>query len=224
MPLKYEPATSAVASLLRDPFDNIAAGQLVDAIADTWLMRVARQHMIRGLSQQELAHLRELTYQPLEHTALRALPSTSLGHEYAAHLERHELNPRVLMDVFPALEATASTDWVLHRYLKLHDLLHFLLDFGIDAPGEMGLQIFNLRNFGEPHGLLALASLPLSIARRGYPRQMLREARQGWRLGARLPNLLHAPLEEMLELSTHEVRRRLGLPGHERGNERSATG
>jgi len=215
MPVQYKHAASAIASLLRDPFDGVAAGYLVEAIADTWFMKAARQRMLQGLSQQEIAWLRELTHQPLDLAAMRALPEDSFGHGYAAFLERHGLKQQRLRDMYRNPTAAAEADWVLHRFVKLHDLLHCMLGFGIDAHGEMGLQIFHLRNFGEPHGVLALASLPLSLARHGHPRRMLGEAWQGWWLGARLTNLFHAPLEEMMELPMAEVRRRFGLThGH----------
>lgn len=77
----------------------------------------------------------------------------------------------------------------------------------------MGLQAFNLRNFGEPFATLGVLSAPLTALRYGDARRMLAEMVRGWRLGATLPNLFVAPFEDWYALDLDEVRRRLGVHG-----------
>jgi hypothetical protein len=76
----------------------------------------------------------------------------------------------------------------------------------------MGLQVFNLRNYQEPFGALALASLPYAALVRGDAPGMIREMVRGWRLGRDLPNLFLSPIEELLALDLDEARARLGIP------------
>lgn len=208
---KYRLAVSSMMSLLKEPLNPTAVMRFVDSTVDTWPMRTARQRMIRGLSQEQLTHLRELTDRPFNLAALRALPENTLGHGYAVYLARGGLRQTIGVEVCPDIETTAATDWILRRYMKMHDILHFLLGFSTEPSGEVGLQAFNLRNSREPYGLFGLTGMPVVILRYGAPLQTLRELARGWAWGAHLPNLFHVPLEEMLEVDITEARRRLGI-------------
>lgn len=208
---KYRLAVSSVMSLLKEPLNPTAVMRFVDSTVDTWPMRAARQRMIRGLSPEQLALLRELTDRAFDLAAMRALPENTLGHGYAVYLERGGLRQTIGVEVCPEIEKVVAADWVLRRYMKMHDMLHFLLGFSTEPPGEVGLQAFNLRNSREPYGLIGLAGMPVALLRYGAPLQTLRELARGWSWGAYLPNLFHAPLEEMLEMDITEARRRLGI-------------
>jgi ubiquinone biosynthesis protein COQ4 len=160
----------------------------------------ARQPMPRGI---------------LEPQSLRDLPKGSLGHEYAAHIERLGLDPAVLSARSRAIAApylvTEEHGYVWGRQLESHDLWHVLTGYGVDLAGEGALLAFTYAQTGNR----AYALLPFFVA--GYRAilrgrfDVLRSCWQGYRAG-RHAEFLHA-LEwgEWLERPLAEVRGRLGL-------------
>ncbi len=215
MPIKLLQALEATVTLIPDPTQLPSILQLIDAVADSEPMRWLYRRMFRTLPAEQLVHLKELTMQPLDAWALAGLPERTFGHQYVAFLDRNGLSPDTWLHAYPPMARTLERNWLLRRFYRLHDMHHVLLGFPPDVAGEMGLQAFNHRNFGEPLSLLALLSLPVVVARSGQRACILGQVRRGWSLGAHAENLLYAPLEDMLELDISEVRRRLGLTGLE---------
>jgi ubiquinone biosynthesis protein COQ4 len=211
MAIRYRQLIVAVYELLKDPFDFPAAVRLCDAVADTWLLKTAYGRMVAELSDDERERLRALTLRPIDLDALRALPPNTFGHHYATFFERRALSPTAQTEAWPEVAKIFENDWIMHRFQRTHDMHHVLLDFGVDAHGEMGLQMFNLRNFHEPFGALAMASFPLTAALYGDPARMLREIEKGYRVGGAAKNLICAPLEEHFERDIDELRAELGI-------------
>ncbi len=212
MPIKLVQALDATVTLIPDPTQLPAILQLIDAVADSEPMRRLYQRMFRTLPAGQLAHLRELTLQPLDTRALARLPERTFGHHYLAFLDRHGLVPDAWLQAYPPMAPTLEKNWLLKRFYRLHDMHHVLLGFPPDVAGELGLQAFNHRNFGEPLSILALLSLPVVLVRHGREgARILEQVRRGWALAHQAENLLYAPLEDMLALDISEVRRRLGL-------------
>lgn len=211
MTIKYRQLVVAVYELLKDPFDFPPAVRLCDAVADTWGLRALYERMLGDVSDEERARLRELTARPIDLEALRALPRNTFGHCYAKFFEHRKLSPSAQVDAWPPIAEAFEKNWILYRFPRVHDMHHLLLGFDIDAHGEMGLQMFNLRNFREPFGALAMASLPWTAAIYGDPGRMLREIERGHRLARQTKNLLTAPLEDYFERDIDEVRAELGI-------------
>jgi ubiquinone biosynthesis protein Coq4 len=88
---------------------------------------------------------------------------------------------------------------------------HLLTRIRVDPAGELGLQLFNLRNFHEPFAFLAPLAFPIVFRRYGNARATLECAWRCWKLAAGAKNLFQAPLEDYFELDIEEVRRRLGI-------------
>jgi ubiquinone biosynthesis protein Coq4 len=211
MTIKYRQLVVAVYELLKDPFDFPPAVRLCDAVADTWVIRTLYQRMVADLPDEERSRLRELTRRPIDLDALRVLPPNTFGHCYAKFFEHRKLSPTAQVDAWPAIAQVFEKDWVMYRFPRVHDMHHLLLGFDIDAHGEMGLQMFNVRNFREPFGTLAMASFPWTAALYGDPLRMLREIERGYRLARHTKNLLTAPLEEYFERDIDDVRAELGI-------------
>jgi len=211
MAIKYRQLIGAVYELLQDPFDFPAAVRLCDAVADTRLLKAAYRRMVAALSDEEQERLRALTREPLDLGALRALPPNTFGHRLALFFEQRALSPAAQTEAWPEVARIFENDWIMHRFARTHDMHHLLLDFDVDAHGEMGLQMFNLKNFQEPFGALAMASLPLTVALYGDPARMLREIEKGYRLGGRVENLFCVPLEEFFARDLDELRAELGI-------------
>jgi ubiquinone biosynthesis protein Coq4 len=211
VPIKYRQALGAIASLVVDPFDYPAAQRLADALAHWEPMLRLYSKMVAHLAPGERERLRALTLEPLDLAALGRLPPDTFGHRFADYLQSRRLDPDAPLSAFPPIGPTLDEDWLLRRFVKTHDMLHLLTGFDVDIAGEMGLQLFNHRNFGEPYGLLALLSTPMVIARYGHARRTLAALRRGMRLAKSVDNLFCYPLEDLFTMNLEEARRRLGL-------------
>ncbi len=211
MPVKYRQAAQAALELVRDPYDFPPAVRLAEAVADAWIIKTLYHRMVGALSYAEREHLRELTRRPIDLPALRELPPETFGKTYADFLDRHGLSPTAQVDAWPPIAEVFARDWIALRFARIHDMHHALLGFGADPHGEMGLQVFNLRNFREPFATLALASLPVTLFRYGDTPRMVREIRRGWGLGASTANLFHVPFEDLFAEDVEALRRRLGI-------------
>jgi len=212
MAVKLGLAVSAALALFEDPFDNVAAVHLVDALADAAVIRAAYRRMLRGLSPEAAGRLRELTYRPIDFDALRAQGEATFGRRLMRFIDARGIRPDEATYSHAVIAERFAADWATCRFVRLHDMLHFLLGFDVDPPGELGLQVFNWRNYGEPYGALAIASVPRTLIGRADRDRMLADARKGWRLGGRLPNLYLAPIEEMLGWDLDAALARLSIP------------
>jgi ubiquinone biosynthesis protein Coq4 len=172
---------------LRDPLGPENVGMLLDALADVGFMQRLRERLVADLSPEQREHLRRLTQLPTDVDALLKLPEDTFGHIFARHLRRHGFLAR------------------------LHDMLHVLLGFDITPAGEVAMQLFHFVNFGELHGALAIAGLPLLVYSYGQPMEMAREMKRAWTLARQAPNLFVMPVEELLPLPLDEARRRIGI-------------
>src|SRR5262249_32044108 len=157
-------------------------GKLFDAFAGFWVIEKLYDRMMAGVPPERAARLRALTGEPLDEAALMALPERSFGHRYAVYMrdKRYHLGGR--HSDFPPVNEAFAKNWILHGSAKVHDRAHVPLGFAADPPAEVGMQLFHLRNFGEPWGAVAVASLPLILVRRGQPRATLAAMRRALRL------------------------------------------
>jgi ubiquinone biosynthesis protein Coq4 len=211
MAVRFRQAAVAVAELLKNPFASSPSVRLVDAMALSWLLDRLHERMVEGLSEQARERLRALTRDPIDVDALLRLPPNTFGHQYAAFLRRHGLSASAVVDVYPPIAETFERRWIPWRSAKLHDMHHFLLDFPLSPRGETALQLFNLLNFREPWGALAMASLPLVIFKFGEPLLLLREMARAWSLSSRAENLWTTPFEELFAMDLSELRAQLRI-------------
>ena len=140
---------------------------------------------------------------------LAALPPGSFGHEYSRFMRRNGLRPFNFSDRVAALFDTFP---VSTRYVRIHDMVHVLLGFEPDIPGELGVYAF----VGEQHYNPTLDRAALTArffaAFMFWSRSKMRAARLRGKALARGARILIAePLEDMLERPLAEVRRELGL-------------
>jgi ubiquinone biosynthesis protein Coq4 len=209
--IKVRQAVGATLALVWDPFDYAAAQRLADSLAHFAPVRRLQARMVAHLTAAERGRLRQLTLEPLDMHALSSLPARSFGRRFAEYMADKRLDPDAPTAAFPPIARSLDEDWLLRRFVKTHDMLHLLSGFDLDVPGEMGLQLLQHRNFGEPYGLLALLATPLVVARYGRPRRVLGEVARGVRLARRAENLFCFPFEEHFGDDFDELRRRLGL-------------
>jgi ubiquinone biosynthesis protein Coq4 len=209
--VKYRQALRAMSVLWWQPFEFEALNQMVDAVSLSWFMQAWYRRMFARVPREELEHLRELTKRPLDVDALLQLPENTFGHKYAVFFKEHYIAAGGHVSSVPQLVETFERDWVTHRFFKIHDILHAVVGFGTDVPGEMGLQVFNMLNLREPYGIASVAATPYMMMRYGQPVKMVKEMARGYELAGKAYNLFYAPFEEMWELDFDEVRARLGF-------------
>ena len=69
---------------------------------------------------------------------LRALPTGTLGREYALMMDRNGLDPASI----PTMPDDDEGKYVRAHLYETHDLWHVVTGFGTDVAGELGLQAF----------------------------------------------------------------------------------
>ncbi|HWE30060.1 MAG TPA: Coq4 family protein, partial [Polyangia bacterium] len=127
--------------------------------------------------------LRERPHVHLDLETLRALPTGTLGRQYALMMDRNGLDPASI----PTLPDDDDGKYARAHLYETHDLWHVVTDFGTDVAGELGLQAFYQAQLpGKlPAAILAagfINTLVYSFAQRDV---RLREIARGWLLGRR---------------------------------------
>ena len=185
----------------------LRAGRVGDAAAMKAAMFGARAYP--GIAEK----LRRLCtpFPAIDLDALRALPDSSFGRQYAAFLDRNGLRP---FQVSPEVAEELWPEHVLEvRYPLLHDAFHVLLDFDISLPGELGVWSFVAAQHYSPAydraGRLGARFYPLVAPRRHAA--LSAAAERGRRLGARAACLIAEPLELYWQEPIEHVREELGL-------------
>ena len=143
----------------------------------------------------------------IDMAAMAALPEGSLGRTYAEQLQRLNLTPESLIDPRPI---TTAAEYITHRLRETHDIIHVLTGFGIDGPGELGLQAFNLAQVRSPLAVLLIFGGLLGTLQDDEP--LLRALARGFEMGLAARCLISAKLEEGWERPLADWRRELGLP------------
>jgi ubiquinone biosynthesis protein COQ4 len=148
----------------------------------------------------------------LDLDALASLPSDTFGHAAAGFLRTHGLSPFVPGDrLAPEL---LRENAFLARYGAIHDLVHVLLGFGPDWPGEVGVWAF----VGAQRwswGMTSAAVVALLVSPLRVPLRLgdcWRAFRRGWDAGRRAELLIAVRLEDHLERPLDAVRAELGIP------------
>lgn len=186
---------------------HLRAGRMGDAAA----MKAA---MFGARAYPEIAEKLRLLHAPfpaIDLEALRALPETSFGWQYAAFLDRNGLRP---FQVSPEVAEELWPEHVLEvRYPLLHDAFHVLLDFDISLPGELGVWSFVAAQHYSPAydraGRLGARFYPLVAP---VKRAALAAAAQrGRSLGERARCLIAEPLELYWSEPIERVREEFGL-------------
>ncbi|MCA1663753.1 MAG: hypothetical protein LC659_05720 [Myxococcales bacterium] len=114
-----------------DEVFNLGDG-LVDADTVRAMVERAREH------ETGAAALRERPHVHLDLKLLRALPTGTLGREYALMMDRNGLDPASI----PTLPDEDEGKYVRAHLYETHDLWHVVTGFGTDVAGELGLQAF----------------------------------------------------------------------------------
>ena len=145
----------------------------------------------------------------LDLKALRALPTGTLGREYALMMDRNGLDPASI----PTLPDDDEGKYVRAHLYETHDLWHVVTGFSTDVPGELGLQAFYQAQLpGKlPAAILASGFVNTLLFSFGEREARMREIARGWLLGRRSGPLFGVRWDDYMALPLDEVRAKLGI-------------
>mgnify|MGYP006273757195 CR=1 FL=1 len=200
---------AGLAEFLKHPGSLDSVFKVAGSLKDSALSAQMFRHL---LANPAMAQLVEQNWRPapIDLDALERLPEGSLGHVYAHQLRSQGLSPDSLIDPAPI---TSPQDYVVHRLRETHDIVHVLTGFGIDGPGELGLQAFNLAQNRSPLAAMLIFGGMLNTLQNDEPLEPLLSAlARGFELGLRCPCVIAHKLEEAWERPLVDWQRDLGLP------------
>ncbi|MCU1281537.1 MAG: hypothetical protein JWM53_5083 [bacterium] len=206
-PLSIVQAGTAFVRLAMDMSRLDEVFHLGDGLVDAETLRAMAE---RGREHAAgAAALRERPHVHLDLRTLRALPTGTLGRQYALMMDRNGLDPASI----PTLPDDDEGKYVRSHLYETHDLWHVVTGFGTDVAGELGLQAFYQAQLpGKlPSAILAAGfvnTLVYSFAQRDV---RMREIARGWLLGRRSQQLFGVRWDDYLARPLDEVRARLGL-------------
>ena len=172
-PLSIMQAATAFVRLTADMSRLNEVFNLSDGLAGPDEMR----DMVESARSHETgaAALRERPHVHLDLAELRALPTGTLGREYAIMMDRNGLDPASI----PTLPDDDDGKYVRSHLYETHDLWHVVTGFGTDVAGELGLQAFYQAQLpGKlPAAILASGFLNTLLLSFGQRDVRLRESR-----------------------------------------------
>lgn len=213
--MKVRQAAKAATRLVWTPLDFRQAVQFADAVADTWLVRTLYLRLADGLDPAHVARIRALNAAPIDLDALLALPANTFGYAFGRFLRENGIQVGGQVKAYPPLAAALADNWVMDRFVRVHDFHHTLFGVPADPVSEAALQAFNFANFREPFGAMGIVATPLVARAYGEWRRTVRVTLRGIRTGRACPNLLWHPYEEWFADDLDAVRARVGIaPAH----------
>ena len=200
---------ASLAAFLKKPSELDSVFGVVGSLQDSPLATQMQRHLLADPAMAALV-AEQWRPVPVDMGLLANLPEGSLGRTYAEQLQRLGLTPESLIDPKPI---TTPEEYLTHRLRETHDIVHVLTGFGIDGPGELGLQAFNLAQLRYPLAVLLIFGGLLSALQDDNPLEPLLNAlARGFELGLKARCLITFKLEEGWERPLADWRRELGLP------------
>ena len=200
---------ASLAAFLKKPSELDSVFGVVGSLQDSPLATQMQRHLLADPAMAALV-AEQWRPVPVDMGLLANLHEGSLGRTYAEQLQRLGLTPESLIDPKPI---TTPEEYLTHRLRETHDIVHVLTGFGIDGPGELGLQAFNLAQLRSPLAVLLIFGGLLSALQDDKPLEPLLNAlARGFELGLKARCLITFKLEEGWERPLADWRRELGLP------------
>jgi ubiquinone biosynthesis protein COQ4 len=201
--------------LIRDPSDTDKVFAFFEAVGgDDGPRHFAR--LVADPGGRRLLAARPQLIEALSDEAyLASLPDDSLGTWYLRFIRSRGFSPAGLLEARERgagkrVEEVPERAWFYDRINLMHDLWHVLTGYGTDELGEAALLAFSeaqIPNRSFPLILLAAVVKGPKSWDFAWPRYLWR----AYRRGRRAKLLTAAPFEELLPVSVHEVRARLGI-------------
>ena len=193
----------AAARLLRAPANTAALLELGDAISTTrWFARSLQA----AKAQHGVDVSRDASLRIPQLGELSRYPGESLGARFSCFMATHRLTE------FRSVKPPSNErEWLRERSRVVHDLLHVILDYGIEVEDEIKLNAHLAFSIGLPISCLIVSGGLIRIAVT-KPQRLLSLARELCTIRARVRNrrcLILEPIEDWLHEPVSVVRARL---------------
>ena len=200
---------ASLAAFLKSP-DSLDSVLAVGAsVKDSPIAEQMSQHLLKNRDFAQLVN-EGWRPQPIDLSALQALPEGTLGRCYADQLISQGLTPDTLIDNAPIND---ELDYITHRLKETHDITHVLTGFGVDGASELGLQGFNLAQNRSPLAVILIFGGMLSALQNDEPlAPMLRALARGFQIGLDADLVIARKLEEGWDRPLREWRNELRIP------------
>ncbi|BCR91600.1 ubiquinone biosynthesis protein COQ4 [Aspergillus chevalieri] len=199
---------SAVGSLLNPRRGDLIAA-LGEATATPYFIYRLRDAMLSDPTGRRILRDRpRITSENLPLPYLRSLPENSVGHTYAAWLDREGVSPDTRDNVQYIDDEECA--YVMQRYRECHDFYHAVTGLPVFVEGELALKAFEFLNTVIPMtGLSLFASVRLKPAEK----ERFFSLHLPWavRAGLKSKELINVYWEEVLEKNVDELRRELNI-------------
>lgn len=223
-PIQWRRAIMALYRLARDTKRTDQVFEIISALTGSSLEPTYHDFIHSAYGRKLLRERPSLMSTLADVDRLKAMPPGSLGRVYIEYMQRQGFTPDGLVeaqDTARDADATLNFDpdrqYVADRLRDMHDLWHVLTGYGMDDSGEIANLWFSFGQFGNP-GMAFIAFFGTLDGvwdpRFGWHRYCYR----AFQRGRRAVRLVCAPVEDMLELSIEEARRRLGISPPERAH------
>lgn len=213
VPLTYlERGALAVGSAfgaLQNPYRHDLIASLGEATAKPYFVtRLHRAMLSDPTGRRILRDKPRITSQSMRLEELRKLPETSVGHAYAAWLDREGVTP----DTRDAVKYIDDPEeaYVMQRYRETHDFTHAITGLPVIIEGELAVKAFEFANTLLPMTALSLAAI---VRLKAVERRRFFEVYGPWavRNGLRSEEVINVYWEEELETDVEVLRTRLGI-------------
>jgi ubiquinone biosynthesis protein COQ4 len=200
-------ALSALRALKANPDDTAQVFKIISALSGGARQRVLRRLRETPVGKRLMREQKALAPLLEDRARLRSLPEGSLGREYLAFCERHNITASGL--IAASEQAVANEQYsreerlVQARMRDAHDLWHVVLGYQTDLVGEACVLAFTLAQTRNPAiGLIVTSAFfndygDKRMRRRLMAKALLRGLRSSWFPEADWETLLARPLAEV---------------------------
>lgn len=180
-----------------------------DSLVELGLFEQTMNRVMLEPANQDLIQKRTLL-KPIILDHLMLLPEVSLGHQFARHMKKMNLDP--LFYRLP--EGETDIHYFLLRMRQTHDLWHIVTGFDISEGGEIGLQAFMMSHVQAPLSPILVGG---AIFRTGldFPDKLIPLMElivRGWMMGKTARGFFAYDWDSAWAKPLAQVRKELGLP------------
>jgi len=194
----------ALLRVSKNPQNTQAVFDLSRCLRNLGLFKKTIEHLNQDpQSSQFLTQRRLMSKYKLDD--LDQLPAGTLGKTYAQHMMSNKLNP----DFYEVIDITDDVTYFTMCMRETHDIWHVVSGFGIDVPGELGLQAFTLAQTYSPVStvLVGGAMFLAPFKNLNSVSEIYNQVTKGWTLGSNAKTIFGTDWEKLWDKPLDQIRR-----------------
>ncbi|EMC98047.1 hypothetical protein BAUCODRAFT_22893 [Baudoinia panamericana UAMH 10762] len=194
---------------LRNPYRHDLIAALGEATAKPYFVSRLRRAMLENPTGRRILRDKpRITSQSMSLERLRQLPANTVGHAYAAWLDREGVTPDTRDSVRYIDDPEEA--YVMQRYRETHDFTHAITGLPVIIEGELAVKAFEFANTLLPMTALSLVAI---VRLKPVERKRFFEVYGPWAIsnGLKAEEVINVYWEEELETDVDVLRQRLGI-------------